>query len=71
MDGCMDGWMHASINRHACCRLIDEWMDGFVSNGQRLVMHGMINAFVTRHKVATIHDTRARMVFLGGHPAKY
>jgi len=27
-------------------------------------------AFLTRHKV-NIVDTEARMVFLGGHPAKY
>jgi len=27
-------------------------------------------AFITRHKV-NIVDTKARMIFLGGHPAKY
>jgi hypothetical protein len=30
----------------------------------------MIIAFITRHKV-NIVDTEVRMVFLGGHPAKY
>jgi len=29
-----------------------------------------LTAFKTRHKIITF-DTEARMIFLGGHPAKY
>jgi len=41
--------------------------DSFIVNA---CMYVNVIVFIIRHKV-NIVDTEARMVFLGGHPAKY